>query len=191
MTQPHDDWSDLSSTWTDPACDDPQATRADAAFIRSLHHRDRLARLNFAGELLGGAVVTGVILWAAIRTALPWPVIAAAFSFVAFGLGLTLWSRRGDPGVMTETPQAALLSAIAQARTGERWGLAGIGTSLAAFAFLGVIARAAPSDLATFRILPAFSVFLGICILAYGTHAVRCRRRRRAHEAALTALADD
>lgn len=192
MTQPPDDWSDLTQTWTDPASDEPATARADAAFIRSLHRRDRLARLNFAGEILGGLVVTGVIIWAAIKTGLPWPVTVTAFTFIVAGMALTLWSRRGDPGVMTETPQAVLLSAIAQARTGERWGLAGIGTSLSALVFLGVIAWTVPSkkeELLGFY--PAFIAFLAICIVAYGTHAMRCRKRRRAHEVALKALADD
>ena len=183
-----DDWSDLSQTWADPAADDPGAARADAALIRSVRRRDRLARLNFWAELAGGVMVIAVVVWVSIRTDLPWLVNVAAFAFVAFGMGLTLWSRRGDPGVLTETPEAVLRSAIAQARTGERWAAAGVATSIAAFAFLGVMQILVSHSQDALDVVPVFAVFLLACIAAYIAHARRCRRRRRAHEAALAAL---
>lgn len=190
MTQPHDDWSDLSQAWTTPSADDAERTRADAAFIRSLQRRDRLARLNFIGEILGGVVVAGVVVWTAMRNDLPLSVTLAAFGFIVFGLAVTLWSRRGDPGVMTRTPQAVLRSAIAQARMGERWGIAGIGMSLAAFVFMAVIANTDSGGGKVPWLYPVFIGFLGVCIVAYGLHALRCRRRRARHEAALAALED-
>ena len=183
-----DDWSDLSLTWADPATDEPGAARADIELIRSVRRRDLLARLNFASELLGGIMVIAVAVWASIRTDLPWPVNVAAFAFVAFGMGLTLWSRRGDPGVLTETPQAVLRSAIAQSRTGERWAAAGVATSIAAFAFLGVMQMLVPPSHGSLEVIPVFVVFLLACIFAYIAHARRCLRRRRAHEVALAAL---
>lgn len=183
-----DDWSDLSLTWADPAADELSAVRADAALIRSVRRRDLLARLNFASELLGCGVVIAVVVWASIRTDLPWPVNVAAFAFIAFGMGLTLWSRRGDPGVLTETPEAVLRSAIAQARTGERWAAAGVANSIAAFAFLGVMQMLVPPSHDSLEGIPVFVVFLLACIAACIAHARRCRRRKRAHEAALAAL---
>lgn len=188
MTDPHDDWSDLSQAWTDPAPDEAEAARADAAFIRSLRRRDRLARINYVLELLGGVAVVGVVTWVALRTPLPWPVLAAAYGFVVLGVGLTVWSRRGDPGVLTGTPEAVLRSAVAQARTGERWAWAGLVISLAASAFLFLMSRFDPSGPETRGLYPAFSVFLLLCIGGYLIHARRCRQRRRAHEAALHAL---
>jgi Na+/melibiose symporter-like transporter len=187
VTQPSDDWSDLSRAWTDPASDAPQDLRADAALIRSVQRRDRLARLNFWAELGGGVIVLGVVVWAAVVHDLPWSVNVAALAFIVFGVALTVWSRRGDPGVLTETPEAVLRSAIAQARTGERWAWAGVAMSVAAFAFLGVM-RGVGSARDGFDLIPALVIFLLVCIAGYGCHARRCRRRRRAHEAALAAL---
>ena len=190
MTDPHDDWSDLSKAWTEPTPQDAEAARADAAFVRSLHRRDRLARLNYALEMLGGVAVIGVILWVSMRTPLPWPVLASAFAFVALGMGLTVWSRRGDPGVLTGTPEDVLRSAILQARTGERWAWAGVGTSVAAAAFLFLMSRFDPSGAEASNLYPGFTVFLLLCIGGYLIHARRCRARRRAHEATLTALVE-
>lgn len=187
MTRASDDWSDLSRAWTDPASDAPQDLRADAALIRSVQRRDRLARLNFAFELLGSIVVLGVIVWAAVVHDLPWSVNLAAVAFIVFGVAVTVWSRRGDPGVLTETPEAVLRSAIAQARTGERWAWAGVAISLAAFAFLGLMRRLISTREGLDLIL-VFVVFLLVCLIGYLVHARRCRRRRRAHEVALTAL---
>lgn len=189
MTGPDDDWSDLSRTWTDPVADTPEALRADADLIRAVRRRDRLARLNFWGEILSGVVVVAVITAVAMRTDMPWPMSLAAFGFIACGLGLTVWSRRGDPGILTDTPESVLQSAIAQARMGERWAWAGVGTSLAAAAFLAVMSRYddGPGES---RLIAPFAVFLVVCINGYVLHARRCRRRRRAHEAALAALRD-
>ncbi|MGV3580534.1 hypothetical protein [Brevundimonas sp.] len=188
MTDPHDDWSDLSKAWTEPTPQDAEAARADAAFIRSLHRRDRLARINYAAEMLGGVAVLAVVVWVALRNDLPWPVVAAALGFVALGMAATVWSRRGDPGVLTGTPQDVLRSAVAQARTGERWGWAGVGISLAAGIFLFVVSRYDPGGLESDAIYPIFSVFLLACIVGYLIHARRCRQRRRAHQATLDAL---
>lgn len=189
MTQPSDDWSDLSRAWTDAASDTPQDLRADAALIRSVQRRDRLARLNFAFELLGGVLVLGVVVWAAVVHDLPWSVNLAAAAFIVFGVALTVWSRRGDPGVLTGTPEAVLRSAVAQARTGERWAWAGVAMSVAAFAFLGITwgLTSAQDGVDLIRV---FVVFLLACIAGYLVHARRCRRRRRAHEAALAALGE-
>ncbi len=190
MTGPDKDWSDLSRTWTDPVADTPEDLRADADLIRAVRRRDRLARLNFWGEILGGVVVVAVLAGVAMRTDMPWPMGVAALGFVACGMGLTLWSRRGDPGILTDTPEGVLRSAIAQARTGERWAWAGVGTSLAAAAFLAVTSRYDDSGAGASGIIAPFAVFLLACIGGYVTHARRCRRRRRAHEASLAALRD-
>jgi hypothetical protein len=191
MTDPHDDWSDLSQAWTEPTPDDAEAARADAAFIRSLRRRDLLARINYALELLGGVAVVAVVMWVAFRTDLPWPIVAAALAFVALGMGLTVWSRRGDPGVLTGTPRAVLRSAVAQARTGERWAWAGLAISLAAGGFLFLMSRYEPVGGEPRAVYPVFSVFLVLCMGGYVLHAWRCRRRRRAHEAMLRALGED
>lgn len=187
MTQPSDDWSDLSRAWTNPTSDATEDLRADAALIRSVQRRDRLARLNFWAELGAGVIVLGVVVWAAIIHHLPWSVNLAAVAFIVFGVALTVWSRRGDPGVLTETPEAVLRSAIAQARTGERWAWAGVAMSFAAFAFLGFM-WGLTSTQDGYDLILVFVVFLLVCIAGYGVHARRCRRRRRAHEAALAAL---
>lgn len=185
MTRPDDDWTDLTQAWTETPDPEP---RLDAGFIRSLRRRDRLARLNFWAEMGGGAVVLGVVGWAAYR-GLSLPALATGVVFVLFALGLTLWSRRGDPGLLTETPEAVLRSALAQARTGYRWALSGVAVSLAAMVFSIVILiglRAPePED---WRLLIGLGAFLLICISFYLRHARRCRRRMAAHQAALEAL---
>lgn len=191
MTRPDEDWSDLTQAWTEPTPNEAEGSRADAAFIRALRRRDLLARINYGLELLGGVAVVGVVTWVAVRTPLPWPVLAAAYGFVVLGVGLTVWSRRGDPGVLTGTPEEVLRSALAQARTGERWAWAGLVISLAASAFLFLMSRFDPSGPETRGLYPAFSVLLLLCIGGYLIHARRCRQRRRAHAATLLALIDE
>lgn len=191
MTDPHEDWSDLSQAWTEPVPEDAEAARAHAAFIRSLRRRDLFARINYGLELLGGVAVVGVVSWVALRTPLPWPVIVGAYGFVALGVGVTVWSRRGDPGILTGTPEEVLRSAVAQARTGERWAWAGLVISLAASAFLFLMSRFAPSGPETRGVYPIFSVFLLLCVGGYVVHGWRSRKRRRAHEATLRALIAD
>lgn len=189
MTNPNDDWSDLTQTWTAPAADGEPAL--NPSLIRDLQTRDRLARLNFAGEIAGGVVVVAVVIWSTAARGLPWSAGLTALGFVAFALVMTLWSRRGDPGLLTDTPQAALRSAIAQARTGYRWALAGVAISIAAMVFLLVVQTLLPgapgSDA---RIMLGFGAFLVICIGFYLRHARRCRQRMAAHQAALAALTD-
>jgi|TARA_R110002051_G_scaffold76049_1_gene139022 hypothetical protein len=187
-TPPNDDWSDLTRTWTDPTITGP---RLDPGLIRAVRRRDRLARLNFAAEIAGGMAVLMVVIWASVARSLPWSVAVSATGFVAFALAVTLWSRRGDPGVLTTTPEAVLLSAIAQARTGYRWAWAGVATSLAAFVFVGVMVRVAPAWGLDDPAVPGMAVVLLVCISLYVRHAHRCRRRMAVHAATLQALRDD
>ena len=185
---PNDDWSDLTRTWTDRPATPP---RLDPNMVRTLRKRDRLARLNFAGELAGGAVTVGVVIWATLVRDLPWTLALAAMGFVGFALAGTLWSRRGDPGLLTGTPEAVVLSAIAQARTGYRWAWAGVATSLAAFVFVMVLAGLSPVGSVTPRTLLMLGAFLLVCIGLYVAHARRCRQRIAAHTATLQALRED
>jgi hypothetical protein len=186
MTRPDDDWTDLTQAWTETPDPEP---RLDAGFIRSLRRRDRLARLNFWLEMGGGVVVLGVMGWA-VRRGVPLPAAGAALVFVLFAMGLTLWSRRGHPGLLTETPQAVLRSALGQARTGYRWALSGVAISVAAMIFQGVILTTVdPARGHIEAVTAAVFAFLLICIGYYLRHARRCRRRMAAHRAALEALA--
>jgi signal transduction histidine kinase len=188
MTRPDDDWTDLTQAWTETPDPEP---RLDAGFIRSLRRRDRLARLNFWQEMGGGVVVLGVMGWAAYR-GIPLTALAAGLAFVLVALGLTLWSRRGHPGLLTETPQAVLRSAMGQARTGYRWALSGVAISVAAMIFLLVILRTLdPAQGPAGAIIAGMFGFLVICIGYYLRHARRCRRRMAAHRAALEALEMD
>lgn len=186
MTRPDDDWTDLTQAWTEVP--DPEPV-LDAGFLRALRRRDRLARLNFWAEMGGGVGVLGVVGWAVYR-GLPLAATGTAAVFILFALGLTLWSRRDHPGLLTETPEAVLRSALAQARTGYRWALSGVAISLAAMIFLVVILLGLhapePED---WRLLFGLGAFLLICIGFYLRHARRCRRRMAAHQAALEALA--
>ncbi|MBA4808729.1 hypothetical protein [Brevundimonas sp.] len=185
MTIPDDDWTDLTQAWTETPDDGP---RLDAGFIRAVRRRDRLARINFIAELAGGLMVIAAMGWG-LHRGLPLPAALAALAFGAFALGVTLWSRRGDPGLLTDTPQAVLRSAIGQARIGRRWALAGVATSLAGAVFLAIMLTM--TDTAAPRTAPVFAggfVFLWICIGFYLRHARRCRRRMAAHQAALDAL---
>ncbi len=187
MTAP-DDWSDLAQAWTE----EPQRPpRPDADLIRAVRRRDRIARLNFVAELAGGAVVMGVVIWAVAVRHMPWPPALAAGIFIAFALVITLWSRRGGSELLTDTPQAALRSALEQAARGRRWAWAGVAISVAGLIFVATIALLAPpeSDRRVAPILIGAMVLLG-CIAGYGAHARRCRRRIAAHEAALRALAE-
>lgn len=181
-----EDWSALSRAWT---ADAPQADPLDAAFVRRIGRRDRLARLNFAGEILGAVAVLVVIAWGVLARGLPWQHAAAALAFTAFAGAMTLWSRRGDPGLLTDTPEAVLRSAIGQARIGERWALAGVAISLAAMTFLVLITLITPATGGPFSPI-VFGGLLGlfVCIGFYTRHARRCRRRKAGHEAALAAL---
>ncbi|WP_339872122.1 hypothetical protein [uncultured Brevundimonas sp.] len=185
---PNDDWSDLTRTWTDRPATPP---RLDPNLFRAVRRRDRLARLNFAGEIAGGVVTVGVVLWATLVRDLPWTIALAAIAFVGVALAGTLWSRRGDPGVLTGTPEAVVLSAIAQARTGYRWAWAGVATSLAAFVFVTTLAGLSPTGSVTTRTMLMMAAFLLVCIGLYVAHARRCRRRMTAHAATLRALRDD
>jgi len=184
-SSPDDDWTDLSRAWAEPRADEPPI---DAALVRALKRRDFLARLNFASEIAGGVAVLGVMIWAVWR-GLPLAAAAAAAGFALFALIVTLWSRRGDPGLLTDTPQAVLRSAIGQARTGYRWALAGVAISIAGMGFLIVILWI--GLLTPAQRVPILAVGVGglaICIGFYLNHARRCRRRMAAHQAALEAL---
>ena len=185
---PTDDWSDLTRTWTDRPVTPP---RLDPDMVRTVRRRDRLARLNFVGELAGGAATVGVVLWATLVRDLPWTFAMTAMGFVSFALVATLWSRRGDPGLFTGTPEAVVLSAIAQARTGYRWAWAGVATSLAAIVFVTILAALSPTGSVTTRTMLMMAAFLLVCIGLYIAHARRCRRRMAAHTATLQALHDD
>ena len=182
-----DDWTDLTQAWTDAPDDEP---RLDAELIRSLRRRDLLARLNFISEMVGGVVVIGVLGWALWR-GLPLPAAAAALGFAVFALGMTLWSRRGDPGLLTETPEAVLRSAMGQARIGYRWAMAGVAVSLAGTVFLAVMLSIVGLSHSENRLIfGVAAVFLAVCIGLYLRHARRCRRRMAAHQAALDALGE-
>lgn len=178
----NDDWSDLSKTWAEPEADAPPL---DTAFVRALIRRDRLARINFFMEASGAVVVGGVIVWAVVAQNLPWAIAAAAGGFALFALAMTIWSRRGDPGLLVDTPDAALRSALAQARIGLRWAWAGVAICGAGLVFLAVMAIDSPDAVKAVAIG-------GLLILAavpfYLRHARRCRQRIAAHEAALAAL---
>jgi len=187
MTVPGDDWTDLTQAWAETPDDGPPL---DAVLIRSVRRRDRLARLNFLSEMGGGFAVLGVMGWALWRGA-PLPVVCAALGFALFALALTLWSRRGDPGLLTDTPEAVLRSALGQARIGLRWALAGVAISLAGMIFLIVMLWVAePVAEQRGPILAVSSLFLIACIGFYLNHARRCRRRMVAHRAALEALSE-
>lgn len=185
---PADDWSDLTRTWTNATTTGP---RPDPDLMRAVHRRDRLARLNFAAEIAGGVVTAGVVLWATLVRDLSWGLALAAIGFVSFALAGTLWSRRGDPGLLTGTPEAVVLSAIAQARTGYRWAWAGVATSLAAIVFVAILAALSPTGSVTTKTMLVMAAFLLVCIGLYVAHARRCRRRMAAHTATLQALRDD
>ena len=187
MTLPPDDWSDLSRAWTDPVLDEGDQTGGD--LIPRLRRRARLARLNFMAEVASAALVIGVVGWTTIFRGLPWPHALAAFAFAGFAVAMTVWSRRGDPGLLTGTPEAVLRSAIGQARLGFRWAVAGVAISVAAMLFLIAVALTgqpgrAPAPLT----LGVGAALLSICVVFYLRHARACRRRRTEFTAALTAL---
>jgi len=186
MSTPDDDWTDLSEAWARPQLQEPPL---DAGFVRALRRRDRLARINFYAET-GGCVVAGaVVVWAMVREHLPWGVAAAAVAFSLFALVATIWTRRGDPGLLVDTPQAALRSAMAQARIGLRWAYAGVAICLMAAVFLCVTALASGRLIGPVLIpFAAGWIFLLACVPFYLNHARRCRRRMAAHQAALDAL---
>ena len=178
----NDDWSDLSKTWAEPQADAPPL---DTAFVKALIRRDRLARTNYLLETSGAAVVAAVVVWAAIAQDLPLVVAAAAGGFALFALVVTIWSRRGDPGLLLDTPEAALRSALAQARIGLRWAWAGIAISLAAIVFLLVMALVS-RDVIWAVVIGGLAIMAAVAF--YLRHARNCRRRIAAHEAALAAL---
>ncbi|AYV48481.1 hypothetical protein CFHF_20395 [Caulobacter flavus] len=182
---PEDDWTALARAWTDPAAAEPGI---DPAQIRALRRRDRLARLNFAAEMAGVPLVLGIVAWAVIERDLPWTAALACAAFALFAGAMTLWSRRGDPGILLDTPQTVVRTALAQARTGLRWAQAGIWTCAAGAAFLAVLGSLSGRWRADWPLLCAGAVFLAASLMLYLDHARRCRRRIAAHEAALAAL---
>ncbi|PLR28758.1 hypothetical protein SGCZBJ_00985 [Caulobacter zeae] len=192
MTTPHgptngseDDWTTLAKAWTDPAAAEPAI---DPAQIRALRRRDRLARLNFAAEMAGVPLVLGLVAWAVVTRELPWPAAIACALFTLFAGAMTLWSRRGDPGLLLDTPQTVVSTALAQARTGLRWAQAGTWTCVAGAAFLAAMGSLSGRWRADWPLLAGGAVFLAACLMLYRGHARRCRRRIAAHEAALAAL---
>lgn len=184
---PSDDWSDLARTWTDP---DAEQHAVDTAQIRALRRRDRLARLNFAAELLTTPVVLGMVTWAVIARGLPWPAAAAAAIFALFATGVTLWTRRGDPGLLLDTPQTVVRSALAQARTGLRWAIGGVWTCAAGAVFIAGMTPFSGGRREAWPLIIGAVVFLAACLALYLSHARRCRRRIAVHEAALAAMQD-
>ena len=189
MKTPDEDWSDLSRTWMDTGT---EPAPFDARLIRAVRRRDTLARLNFVAEVGGAVVCVGVVVWAALMRGLPWPPAIAAAAFAVFALAMTLWSRRGGTASLTETPQAVLRSAIAQARLGIRWACAGIAISAAASVFLLVLAIQPPpaGGAAGAWLFVGGVVFLIVAVGFYLRHLRRCRRRIAIHEAALAALGE-
>lgn len=184
MTRPEHDWSDLTDAWTGSPDPEPPI---DAGLVRALRRRDRLAKINFLLEMAGGAGVLVATGWA-MRRGLPLPAVGAAVAFTVFALAMTLWSRRGDPGLLTDTPEAVLRSALGQARAGYRWALAGLAISLAAVLFLVVLMSGGdPARDQTASIVVA-GVFLTVCTGVYLRHARQCRRRMAAYQAALDAV---
>ena len=178
----NDDWSDLSKTWAEPQADAPPL---DTAFVRALIRRDRLARINYLLEISGAVVAAAVVTLAVIVQALPWIIAVAAGGFALFALGVTVWSRRGDPGLLLDTPEAALRSALAQARIGLRWSWAGIAISIAGLVFLLVMATV-QTDVWSAAGIGGLAILAAVPF--YLRHARNCRRRIAAHEAALAAL---
>lgn len=182
-----DDWSDLSRAWTDASTGD--GDRLDSDLIRKLRRRDRLARLNFVGEIGGAVVVLAAVGWATLVRGLPWPHAATAVAFTGFAVAMTIWSRRGDPGLLTGTPEAVLRSAIGQARLGFRWAVAGVAISVAAMVFLVAMALLTPQAGALMTpMIGIGAVLLLICVVFYLRHASACRRRMADYAAALAAL---
>ncbi|MBX9615378.1 MAG: hypothetical protein K2X25_07255 [Caulobacteraceae bacterium] len=187
MTRPENDWTDLTEAWTGSSDPHPPL---DAGLIRSLRRRDRLARINFVFEMAAGVFVLAAMGWVLWRGG-PLPAVAAAGAFALFALAMTLWSRRGDPGLLTETPEAVLRSALGQARTGFRWAVAGIAISLAAMLFVTIMMLVlTPARVPSAAVLFGTGLALLVCIGFYLRHARRCRRRMAAHQAALDALND-
>ncbi|MDG2531437.1 hypothetical protein [Caulobacter endophyticus] len=184
---PEDDWADLAQTWTAPAAGEPAI---DPAQIRALRRRDRLARLNFAAELLGVPLVLGLVAWAVVKRDLPWPVAIACVIFTLLAGAVTLWSRRGDPGLLLDTPQTVVRTALAQARMGLRWAIGGAWTCAAGAAFLATLGGLSGKWRAEWPLLAGGSLFLATCLALYLAHARRCHRRIAAHEASLAALDD-
>ena len=143
-----------------------------------------------AASVFLAVVFLGVAIFHAISLVTT-PLGASAITFALFALGMTLWSRRGDPGLLTDTPQAVLRSALGQARTGYRWALSGVAISLAGMVFLILMlwvvepARDQPG-----AVVAGAGVFLAVCIGFYLRHARLCRRRMAAHQAALEALTE-
>ena len=178
----NDDWSDLSKTWAEPQADAPPL---DTAFVKALIRRDRMARINYLLETSGCLAVVVVIVWASLTRGLPGGLALASASFALFALAMTVWSRRGDPGLLMDTPEAALSSALAQARIGLRWAWAGVAICGAAVIFLGVMTLVSP-DSGTVAGIGALVMIVSAPF--YLRHARRCRQRIAAHEAALAAL---
>ena len=182
---PEEDWADLAQAWTDPTAAEPAI---DPAQIRALRRRDRLARLNFAAELLGVPFVIGLVAWAALKRDLPWSVAITCTVFTLLAGAVTLWSRRGDPGLLLDTPQTVVSTALAQARMGLRWAIGSAWTCAAGAVFLAILGGLSGKWRAEWPLLAGGTVFLAACLTLYLGHARRCRRRIAAHEAARAAL---
>jgi hypothetical protein len=182
---PEEDWADLAQAWTDPAAAEPAI---DPAQIRALSRRDRLARLNFAAELAGVPLVLGLVAWAVVKRDLPWPAAVTCVAFTLFAGAMTLWSRRGDPGLLLDTPETVVRTALAQARTGLRWAQSGVLTCVAGAVFVGSMGFFPGKWRTEWPLMAGGIAFLGACLMLYLGHARRCRRRIAAHEAALAAL---
>lgn len=182
---PKDDWEALAQAWTDPAAGE---AAIDPAQIRALRRRDRLARLNFAAEMLSIPLVLGVVAWAVVARDLPWPAALACVILTLFAGAMTLWSRRGHPGLLLDTPQTVVRTALAQARTGLRWAIGGAWTCAAGAVFLALMGGLSGNWRTEWSMLAGGVLFLAAMLALYINHARRCRRRIAGHEAALAAL---
>ncbi len=184
MTQ-DDDWSDLSKAWTAPG---PEA-EIDTATIADVKRRDALSRLNFGLELLVSAAATVFLIWAIAAQVMTGLSAIATFGFIAFATVMTLWSRRRAPDLDVDTPAGALKTAVAQARSGQRWAWSGLAICAAAAIFLAIAAGSLSHVPASFlTVLGAGAAFILVWIVTYALHIRSSGRRLSAYTKALAAL---
>lgn len=128
-----DDWSELAKVWHRSDAEPPLAPS-------SIRRRAALGRLRFFVEAAGALGSGAYGLYVAVSEGLP-EIGVASVAFTGFLLAVTLWSRTRPVSATLGTAREAVERSLQQAIANHRWARGGQACCVAAFIFLGAVAR--------------------------------------------------
>lgn len=128
-----DDWSELAEVWHRSDAEPPLAPF-------SIRRRAALGRLRFLVEAVGALGSGAYGLYVAVSEDLP-EIGVASVAFAGFLLAVALWSRTRSVSATLGTAHEAVERSLQQAIANYRWARGGQACCVAAFIFLGAVAR--------------------------------------------------